>query len=140
MGCNCSKDLDYHKLRKNAADGYFYNLKITVLSSSKTISGTFEIDRESIILYELVNMICFNTRFEDTLQANFINRYNEKKDDFDYYIERLYGETIENYNNPNKGKIWIPYINNVQEDWSEICRKNRVVSNADNIEFIYDNM
>jgi len=143
MGCGCSKEGNYEKLsseKKNGQESYFYNLMITIMNgktSDKSLKITFEIDRDKILLYELVNNICFNSKFGDALEANFINRYNEENDDFDYYIERIYGKKIENENNPEQGKMWIPYINDVKEDWTNICRKNRVITPADSVKFIY---
>jgi len=139
MGCSCSKDSNFEKIsfdKKNGVDSYFFNFKMTL--PDKTLKATFEIDREKIILFELVNNICFNSKFGEILDANFINKYNENIDNFDYYIERIYGKKIENDKNPEQGKMWIPYINNHKEDWSDICRKNRVITSSDTVEFIYE--
>lgn len=143
MGCSCSKDSVYEKVSSNSkngstnADSYFYNLKITLPSTEKTLKATFEIDCEKVLLYELVNHICFNSKFGEVLDANFISKYNEENDDFHYYIYSIYGKRIENETEPEKGKMWIPFINDNKEDWTEICRKNRLVSSSDTVEFVY---
>jgi hypothetical protein len=43
------------------------------------------------------------------------------------------GVGIENEENPLEGKIWVPYINDVREDWSFLCENNRIVAKEDEI-------
>ena len=66
------------------------------------------------------------------LDANFISVYNKKKDEFDYYIQRLCGFEMD------ERHIWVPYINSVREDWTDICQNNRLVLKTDDVEFKYE--
>ena len=69
-----------------------------------------------MLLYELINIACFNSKYAKELDGNFITIYNKNNDEYDYFIERLAGWKIENEKSPYLGKIWIPYINNIKED------------------------
>ncbi len=139
MGCSCGKGTTYdNSSRKNKLDSNFFNITVNIPYVNKNFTATFEIEKENILVYELVNNICFNSKVGDSLKANFTNRYNKEIDDFDYFIESLYGEGIENEEDPYKGKMWVPYINGNKEDWSEICRKNRVITAVDDVEFKYE--
>jgi len=81
-----------------------------------------------------MNGIAFDeTEKGNKFDANFIALMNEKKGDFDYYVQRLMGLQIENEENPISGKIWVPYINNKREDWSFLCENNRIVAKEDEI-------
>lgn len=53
--------------------------------------------------------------------ANFISVFNPDRNEFEYFIQRLGGKEIENESKPWTGKIWVPYINGIKEDWSFIC-------------------
>jgi hypothetical protein len=97
-----------------------------------------ENEKESMIIFELVNIACFSSKYSKELDGNFITIYNKDKDDYDYFIERLVGIKIENDKDPYKGKIWVPYINNQKEDWSFLCQKNRIVTKQDEIVFKYE--
>jgi hypothetical protein len=99
---------------------------------------TIENEKESIIFFELINIACFNSKYSQELDGNFITIYNKEKDEFDYFIERLVGHKIENERNPYLGKIWVPYINSEKEDWSIICQKNRIISKQDDICFRFE--
>ena len=50
----------------------------------------------------------------------------------------MLGVPIENEKNPNKGKIWVPYINEVKENWSYICDNHRMVSRQDDLVWRYE--
>jgi hypothetical protein len=65
------------------------------------------------------------------LDANFISVYNKKIDEFDYYVERLCGYEMDDKH------LWVPYINSVKENWTDICQNNRIVFKSDDIEFRY---
>ena len=73
--------------------------------------------KENILLSELMNGACFNSKYMTELDANFISVYNKKKDEFDYFIQRVCGYEMD------ERHIWIPYINNTREDWTEIRRQ-----------------
>jgi hypothetical protein len=64
--------------------------------------------------------------------------YNKDKNDFEYYVQRLIGVGISDETAPSQGKIWVPYINALREDWSYICENNRLVSKDDEIVFRYE--
>ena len=70
--------------------------------------------------------------------ANFISVFNDKRGEFDYFIQRLAGREIENEADPNSGLHWVPYINGKREDWSYICENNRIVSKDDEIVFKFE--
>jgi len=65
--------------------------------------------------------------------GNFITVLNKDKDEFEYYVQRLLGVGIENEQEPKKGKVWVPYINDKREDWSFLCENNRIIAKEDEI-------
>jgi len=69
----------------------------------------------------------------ERLDANFISIFNSTSLTFDYYVERLLGVGIENEKEPSKGRVWVPFVNNGREDWSEIVEKNMLVKKTDTI-------
>ena len=80
-----------------------------------------------------MNAFAFDEDKGEKVDGNFITHFNEKKGDFDYYVQRLLGVGIENEIDPAAGKIWVPYINNKREDWSSLCDNNRIVGKEDEI-------
>ncbi len=81
--------------------------------------------------------------FEDGEQgrnfdANFISTYNKDKKQFEYFVQRLIGQEIQDEKRPGYGKIWVPYINAKREDWSYLCENNRIVSRQDEILFRFE--
>lgn len=86
-----------------------------------------------MLLPTLMNSLAFESEHENMLDANFISRYNSATEDFDYFVQRLMGVEMENENVPERGKVWAPFINGVREDWSFICRNNRVVTKHDQV-------
>ena len=88
--------------------------------------------KENVLVSELMNMLCFNSKYMSELDANFISVYNKANDEFDYFIQRLCGFEM------NEKYYWVIYINNVKENWTEICQNNRIIFKSDNIEFKYE--
>ncbi len=71
------------------------------------------------MLTDLMNAIGFGqngTAAKDGLDrfdCNFISKYNERDNDFDYFVERLCGVSIKNSRSPRKNEyVWHVYINN----------------------------
>ena len=84
-----------------------------------------------------MNLLAFDSPNEGQIDANFISKFNKKEDEFDYYVQRLLGVDIENEEEPDKGNMWIPFINGKMEHWTFICRNGRIVNNTDDIEWKY---
>lgn len=97
-----------------------------------------EHEKESMTLIDLVNIACFNSKYSQELDGNFITKYSREKDEYDYFIERLVGYRLENEKDPYKGKIWVPYINGQKEDWSFLCQRNRIITKQDDLCFRYE--
>ena len=87
---------------------------------------------------DVINSAFFCGDYANELDANFISQYNTKKDEFDYFIQRLAGYAIEKEDNPFEGKIWVPYINKIKQSWSYLCSNNRILKKGDIIEFKYE--
>lgn len=142
MGCSCSKDPGQTKTNDKKSGQTTptenNNYSITITLPDRTFKANFEFEKNKVLLYDLVNAICFSSKYSDTLNANFISKYNEEIDDFEYYIESLLDQQIENESCPERGKMWMIYINENKETWSEICRKNRIINSGDNLEFVYE--
>ena len=115
-----------------------YEIQIQIPDSEKIIILMLENEKESLMLSDLINLACFNSKYSSELDGNFITIYNKLKDEYDYFIERLVGFRIENEKEPYHGKIWVPYINKMKEDWSFICQNNRLVTKQDDIELKYE--
>ena len=63
--------------------------------------------------------------------SNVFTLLNAERLDFDYYVERLLSQAIEDEEAPLRGKLWNLYINGVPEDWGESCRRNRIICKED---------
>ena len=94
-----------------------------------------------MIFTSLMNLLAFDSPSEGQIDANFISRYNEQEKDFDYYVQRLLGIDIENEDEPEKGRMWIPFINDKKENWTFICRSSKIVKSSDKVlwKYIYVN-
>jgi hypothetical protein len=110
----------------------FYTIQIYTPNSKKSKELIVEEIKENILVSELMNMLCFNSKYMSELDANFISIYNKKIDEFEYFIQRLYGCEM------NDKYSWVPYINDVKEKWTDICQNNRLVFKSDKIEFKYE--
>ena len=105
MGCNCSRDGTKIIIsQKNKGNNQFIlNIHIPDSENVKVLFHNSINDRETII--NLFNSFFFSNYQEDELDANFISVYNKESDSFEYYIQRLAGYSIENEDNPKKGKM-----------------------------------
>jgi len=53
-------------------------------------------------------------------------------------VQRITGIGIENEEQPLKGAIWQVYINDKREDWSMLCKFNRIICKEDRIYWKYE--
>jgi len=139
MGCTCSKDeakniMEAHSKKLENP----YIIKVNVPETDKIKLIFYEGKKSNMLLSEVLNYVFFCTDQCDILNANFISKYNKEKDEFEYFIERILGIPIENIEEPNKGKIWVCYINNKLQDWTFLCEFNRIVNKGDQIEFKFE--
>jgi hypothetical protein len=138
MGCNCSRDgakvIINSQINKNR-----YHVRINMPNSEKIKVVTYDGNSEFILISELMNNLFFASRYSEEIDANFISMYDKKKEEFEYFIQRIAGIEMEREDNPYKGKIWVPYINKQKFSWSILCGKNRVVKREDEIELKYEN-
>ena len=79
-----------------------------------------------------MNLACFNSKYMNDLDANFISVYNKNTDEFDYYIQRLCGFEF------SEAKIWVPYINKTKENWTDICQNNRILFKYEDLDFKFE--
>ena len=70
--------------------------------------------------------------------ANFASR--SKGDHFEYFIQRLAGVEVDSEEEPRSGRLWVPYVNRVREDWSFICENNRIVAKDDEVLFKFETL
>jgi hypothetical protein len=110
----------------------FYTIQIYTPNSKKSKELIIEEIKENILVSELMNLLCFNSKYMSELDANFISVYNKNIDEFEYFIQRLLGYEM------NDKYSWVPYINDVKERWTDICQNNRLVFKSDKIEFKYE--
>ena len=82
---------------------------------------------------QIMNGIAFDEGEKgNKFDANFI-AMPVGKESFEYYVQRLLGQAIDDEEKPKEGRIWVPYINNKREDWSYLCDHNRIVAKEDTI-------
>ena len=84
-----------------------------------------------------MNWITFDEEQGDEFDANFISKANETGQFVDYYVQRLISIAIGDESDPKNGPIWNVYINDIEEDWMEIMRNNRIVCKEDSILWRY---
>jgi hypothetical protein len=137
MGCNCTREdkvITGNQLKGNKV----YIIRVNIPNSNSQKCIFVDKKEEYAMLSEVVNYAFFCSDQANELDANFISIYNQEKDCFNYYIQRIIGYEIENDDNPEVGKLWIPYINKEKSNWSQICGNNRIIKRSDEIEFIYE--
>ncbi len=139
MGCNCSREearvvvsQQIHSTRNT------FIIKINIPNSDRVKIVMYESKVDFMLLSELINNTLFFGKNADELDANFISIYDNAKEDFDYYIQRLAGIEMENEDDPLSGKIWVVYINKEPQNWSALCSQNIVVRKDDEIELKYE--
>ena len=139
MGCNCSNENSLSKVyllcnnqKRDVIKRSNYLIKLYSPNSLESNDLIIEEIKENILVSELINMVCFNSKHMTELDANFICLYNKDTDEFDFYIQRLHGYEM------NETMSWVLYINNKRENWTDICRNNRIVIKNDEIEFRYE--
>jgi hypothetical protein len=139
MGCNCSTEASVSKVRsqikfkkRDESKRSHFLIKIFVPNSQKSKEIIIEDIKENLLVSELMNMACFNSKYMEELDANFISVYNKTKDEFDYFIQRLCGYEM------SDSQEWTPYVNNIRENWTEICVNNRIIFKYDDFEFRFE--
>jgi len=120
------------KQRRDDTKRGFFQIKIFIPNSERSKELIIEDVKENLLVSELMNMACFNSKYMTELDANFISIYNKDSDEFDYHIQRLCGFEM------NETHLWVPYINCVREDWTDICQNNRILFKNDDLEFRYE--
>lgn len=96
-----------------------------------------QVNQDELPLTTVMNMLAFDTQHANEFDSNFISIYNNDEDEFDYYVQCLIGVEVENEEEPAKGKTWNLCINGVEEDWTTVCRFNRIVCKEDEIKWKY---
>lgn len=109
-----------------------YLIRIYLPNSDKSKEVIIEDHKDQLLVSELMNMACFNSKYMSELDANFISVYNQDNDEFDYHIQRLNGHE------KNETYSWAIYINKKKENWTYICQNNRILIKNDDIEFRYE--
>ena len=139
MGCSNNKEAvriipraqGHIKLQK-------FILNVEHPENKELVAFSYHTENDEMPIMQVMNAFAFDEDKGDKLDGNFISLYNEKKGEFDYYVQRLLGVGIENEDEPVAGKMWIPYINNKREDWSQLCDCNRIVCKEDDIVWRYE--
>lgn len=114
-------------------------LDLYFLNEKSTVSLPVKDNKEYILFYDFINKALFsNPEFD----CNFISKYNEKKDEFDYFIEniakRRRSSALGELRRVGDAAIsWQIWINDEQEDFSSLCRESRVVHKDDVLELKY---
>ncbi|CAD8089081.1 unnamed protein product [Paramecium sonneborni] len=93
----------------------------------------FDEKQKSDLIMNVMNGICFSEKVSDKCDGNFISLYDPIDDRFHYYVQKLDGIEIDNSNEPLKGKIWIPYINEKRQDWDILVENNTRISITDHL-------
>ncbi|CAD8183236.1 unnamed protein product [Paramecium octaurelia] len=93
----------------------------------------FDEKQKSDLIMNVMNGICFSEKVSDKCDGNFISLYDQSDDRFHYYVQKLDGIEIENPNEPTKGKIWVPYINEKRQDWDTLVENNSRISITDHL-------
>ena len=91
-------------------------------------------------LYKLMNYMAFHEVNGRTLDANFISRYDQQNDKFDYYVQRLFTVQMEDEKNPKRGKNWVVYINNRKTIWADACERDVPVKAKDEVVWRYQTL
>ena len=89
---------------------------------------SYETENDELPFVTVMNSLSFEEgKKGEKFDGNFISVFDEKEQKYSYFVQRLLGqEQLES-------KFWIPYINDVREDWSYICEHNRLIAKEDKI-------
>src|SRR5574343_312156 len=103
MGCFCSTGTTVSNVKsqikfqkKEETKRSHFLIKIIIPNSNRVNELIIEDVKENLLVSELMNLACFNSKYMEELDANFISVYNKEKDEFDYFIQRLCGHEINN--------------------------------------------
>ena len=137
MGCTNDTKFNFNQKvnldKKIEYEGFQVNIEDPNSKEMKSFFLKYELD---IIEFPmLMNLLAFDKVIGNAFDANFISKYDEHLHEFQYYVQKLIGIEIENETYPNSGKIWIPFINSIKENWTEICNKNRIIIKTDFIQW-----
>lgn len=102
--CNCFSEMDLEgfksyventntqgKLNDIASSNY-----MVIAKSAKVLKKfKFEIPKRFIIFEDFVNLLFIESVYAESLDANFISKYNKEEDKFEYAIQRLSGIAID---------------------------------------------
>jgi len=115
-----------------------YEVMVHIPHSEKIKVLIVQDTRETVTLPELMNKACFDTKYSAEMDANFISKYNRQSDEYDYIIQRMCGFAVDDEENPFQRDVWVPYINEEKQDWTDICQNNRLVGKQDNVVFKFE--
>jgi hypothetical protein len=143
MGCSNNKAIRiYPRKKKSGATPTppDFIIKIENPLTFEIVTFTYNDDNdEELPLVQIMNGIAFDESEQGKkFDANFISLYNKDRDEYDYYVERLIGISIEHDNNPKAGMMWVCYINKKREEWTFLCENNRIVTKDDDILWRYE--
>lgn len=141
MGCTCSRR-DTIIIANKPRDRTISNsnthpqpnkFTLNIIKDQDNFSIQIEHNNEYLLLTDLVNIACFNSKYADMLDANFICL--NKNDHFEYFIDRLVG--LERNEVEPKGE-WFVYLNATKYSWNYLISNNRIVHKLDNLELKFE--
>ncbi|CAG9310582.1 unnamed protein product [Blepharisma stoltei] len=133
MGCGSGSITTKLPERNKEQTEFTYTVKIMSPQGDKGWQFDYKSDYTEIPLPTLMNYLSYNDHPSSSLSANFISKYNQENDRFEYYVQQLMGFEIENADEPKKGKLWVVYINESKCDWDNICEKEVAVKHSDEV-------
>ena len=122
MGCSTTKEAVRIIPRTSGTIKiHKFTLRVENPENKEMLEFSYQTETDEMPLMQVMNAFAFDEDKGEKVDANFISLYNDKRGDFDYYVQRLLGVAVENEDDPIAGKLWVPYINNKREDWSLLC-------------------
>mmetsp|Transcript_25597 Transcript_25597/g.44681 ORF Transcript_25597/g.44681 Transcript_25597/m.44681 type:complete len:160 (+) Transcript_25597:3870-4349(+) len=138
MGCGSTKLTTQKKTLSPAASTNLqgvYKYKISVVNPKTSDISVFELvyDFGEVPFERIMTILSLHETLGNAIDANFMSLYNSDRNIYENYVQRLIGFDITDKVTPNRGKVWVPYLNGRGLEWNKICSSMTLVKYSDEI-------
>ena len=105
MGCGTSKGTRIMNYKRSSEHLKAFTIKIedpkTAEEEKQYLCFSYQTENDELPIMQIMNGIAFDEGEKgNKFDANFLSLYNEKKLEFEYFVQRLMGQGMENENEP----------------------------------------
>ena len=128
MGCGCVREnkVKMTKTEETKQLSFTFSFVIESAEGKLLLEGELESESKSMLFVDLINKVCFASKYSNELEACFTAEVN-KNDEVEYKIERLLGKSE---------KAWELIINDRKENWQNLCERNPLIGFGDGFKLV----